>query len=143
MPKTTPMQIVFVTKKPLVWSADEAWDVNSLGFEAEFTNKSDMRMDAIEASIDDSDFSEQLPMADAFLIKRMRRQDRPGRKVSGYDERIGLMLKRSAYDCAWLCHKTLPPPAWVYKPTKVSEETVSAGDWDWMSESVASGYDSM
>lgn len=143
MPKTTPVQIVFVTKKPLVWSADEAWDVNSLGFEAEFTTKADMRMDAIEASVDDSDFSEQLPMADALLIKRMRRQDRPGRKVSGSDERIGLMLKRSAYNSAWLHHKTLPPPAWVYNPPNDSGETQSVGDWDWMSESVASGYDSM
>ena len=114
------MQIVFVTKKPLVWSADEAWAVNSLGFAAEFVNKSDHRLDAIEAAVDDSDYSEKLPLADHILDQKLPKALRANRHFHCQTHRTNLYLARN------------------FGPSVHSNL-----DWELVSESVYSGYDSV
>ena len=55
-------------RSPLVISADEAWDLNDMGIEAGFVTKKQLKQDMVEAGIDGTTFSLQLPIADKFVL---------------------------------------------------------------------------
>ena len=55
-------------KSPLAISADEAWELNELGMQAEFVTKKDLKQDMVEAGIDGTTYSMQLLIADSFVL---------------------------------------------------------------------------
>jgi len=73
---TQSLGFFMAAKSPLVISADEAWDLNELGMEAEFVTKKQLKQDMVEAGVDGTAFSLQLQIADKFVLHSSPKQNR-------------------------------------------------------------------